>query len=269
MKMSVKPLALGSSGVAAAVVATIVFWWSVSLESRSVSTLCPDTLTARMLGNFGEVDRPIAPRRDSPWPGQTALMIAAGCGSIDAVDLLLASGAGVNAADEGGHTPVMYAAGAFRGGRSSHAESARAIGRLIEAGAELDAVNMGGRSALLIAIYMRDWEVCQLLIDAGASVEIVDSHSTSVVETAAIFGRPEVIQGLASRGLSFDAIDEDGNMLLHLAARGSVAGSQERFKALIEAGIDPAHLNNSGETAHDVASADKYLSRETVDVLKP
>jgi len=72
--------------------------------------------------------------------GTTLLMQAAGFGTVDAVKLLLAGGAGVNAKNQFEMTPLLF-------GAANH-EKARL---LIEKGADVNAKSKAGRTPLIIA----------------------------------------------------------------------------------------------------------------------
>jgi uncharacterized protein len=86
--------------------------------------------------------------------GYSALMLAAYCGNLAAVELLLARGADPNTTDLFGNTVLMGAA--YKG-------FAKIAQRLLSAGADLDATNVGGLDARGFALTYERPEVLTVL----------------------------------------------------------------------------------------------------------
>jgi uncharacterized protein len=129
--------------------------------------------------------------------GETALMWAAAEDHADAVALLLARGADANAASDattfpryvfgdgivalsarlprGGWSPLMYAArqGAVRGATE-----------LAKGGADLDAADPDGTTALVLAIENAHNDVAARLLEYGADPNIVDTTGTGALYAA-------------------------------------------------------------------------------------
>lgn len=102
-------------------------------------------LSAAVIRRQVEVARRLLERgapTDPPGAPLTPLMIACGSGSreqLPLVEMLLAAGAKVDARDESGRTPLMYAAGKIR---------LATVQRLIDAGADVRLRDNAGRSVL-------------------------------------------------------------------------------------------------------------------------
>jgi cytohesin len=94
-----------------------------------------------------------------PKKGPTVLMVAAGRGSDPLVDLLLRSGAKINATTKSGRTALAIAVA----GR--HTETVKL---LIEAGANLKKADKQGNTHLMIAQSKGSEEIVKLLKEAGA-----------------------------------------------------------------------------------------------------
>ena len=75
--------------------------------------------------------------------GRTPLMLACRSGDANEVDRLIASGADVNARNNSGTTPLMYAKTAAVGSGDT-----RVLCALIDAGADVNAKDAAGRTAL-------------------------------------------------------------------------------------------------------------------------
>ena len=102
-------------------------------------------------------------------------MYAAGFGTVDAVKLLLAKGADVNAKNQFDMTALLFGAG-------NH-EKARL---LIEKGADVNAKTKGGRTPLMIASACDGCSpTVKLLLDKGADPKAVDAHKIGALQIAA------------------------------------------------------------------------------------
>src|SRR5262245_33294409 len=85
--------------------------------------------------------------------GRPMLVLAASSNCLDAIDVLLAHGADVNAADENGTTALMHAAGLG---------FAKIVQRLLDKGADLDRTNKDRQSAWLMAAMGNQIEVVDI-----------------------------------------------------------------------------------------------------------
>jgi ankyrin repeat protein len=118
--------------------------------------------------------------------GFTALHLAAFFGQADAVRLLVARGASVDARGTGWMvgTPLHSAAS------GSHVEAA---GVLLDAGADADARQADGWTPLHAAAANGDAALVRRLLEAGADAEAVNDAGTSARELAAASGDAETV----------------------------------------------------------------------------
>ncbi|CAH1785340.1 unnamed protein product [Owenia fusiformis] len=91
--------------------------------------------------------------------------------------------------------------------------------RLLEGGADLNAISKTGKTALIIAIEMRFKSCVRLLMDAGADVNIKECGKTAIVYAIEEFYPPSYVQAIAKRGADLNVTMNDGETLLMLAAR--------------------------------------------------
>src|SRR5438874_10656 len=90
----------------------------------------------------------------------TALMYAAEVGSLDAMKLLVAGGADVNAQNASGSTALMWSV-----------SDAKKVRLLLEHNADANKVAKSGRTALIIAAYTSNSaEIVRMLLAKGADV---------------------------------------------------------------------------------------------------
>ncbi len=130
--------------------------------------------------------------------GVTALMIAAGLGYPEIVARLLARGADANAQDERGTRP-MHAAAQFAFANRDTARARRVLELLIEKGADLDAADAKGKTALLLLLGARaepgsasDQQHVQALLSlfliGRADVNLQDERGVSPLHACAMHG---------------------------------------------------------------------------------
>ncbi|MEW6349680.1 MAG: ankyrin repeat domain-containing protein [Thermodesulfobacteriota bacterium] len=136
---------------------------------------------------------------------ETPLMHAAQVGCPGPVKLLLEKGAGVNRKGKYGLTALMYACGASRDGlseerisrpgtegKSGERNYVETLKLILKAGAEVDAKNEWGWTALFFAAIKRDAEVVKLLLSAGADPHRRDLYGTTAEEHATAMGSREI-----------------------------------------------------------------------------
>ena len=148
--------------------------------------------------------------KDSIFGAQnlTALMLSiAIIKNSDIANSLIMRGADVNLVDAYGSTALHYAA--FIG-------SEIIVQNLLNAGADLNAVNEAEASPLLTAFYqmetnisnsrMQEYEkIVDILIRQGADVNFVDSYRNNALHYAAYIGSAELVQNLVNFGANVNA----------------------------------------------------------------
>ena len=98
---------------------------------------------------------------------------------------------------------------------------------------------------LLEAARNADHETALLLVRDGADVEAVEADGTSALHWAAHFGDAPLVEALLAAGADAAAANRYGMTPLHLAA---VDGNANVIAALIDAGADPNAVLPEGET---------------------
>lgn len=195
--------------------------------------------------------------------GTSVLMLAARHGRIRALQALLRAGADRHAVDRWGNTALAYAAhgghlavlhalaqgaadldaGLLAAARSG---DAAAVGTLVRAGANPDAVGASGHNALFEAAYGGDGGMVDALIEAGAHVDFVGREGETPLMMAACQGHAHVVGRLLRAGAHVDAADEAGFTALMFAARWGHAGAVGK---LLECGASIDLLERNGASA--------------------
>lgn len=126
--------------------------------------------------------------------GETALYVAASWGRDEVVSALIAAEASLDIrAYEQSYTPLMVAALASR---------SDVVGRLVEAGADVGAVDSEGNTALMLALGAADHESADRLIGTGTALDVVNRRRRGALELAVENGDPERVEGLLRAGAS-------------------------------------------------------------------
>jgi ankyrin repeat protein len=178
--------------------------------------------------------------------GNTPLHFAAHWGRYEVAQLLIASGANVNATGrrDDNWTPLFCAV------QQGQTDLARL---LIASHAEVDWKDKIGNTPLHFAAGDNRPEIADLLIAGGANV---NDRRTALDDWTPIFsaagnGRVEAMRVLLRRGADFGLRSRDGNMPIHKAAQN---GMSETIAVLIAAGADIDTPNADGNTPLAVAA---------------
>jgi len=161
--------------------------------------------------------------------------------------LLLEKGAGIEARDEGGSTPLISAAG--------NGDTAL-VKLLLEKGAAIEATNSFSQTPLISAACMcpsvdmpETDNVVRLLLDMGANIEATDKEGGTALLAAASWGRDTILKILLDRGANIEARDNKGNTALLISAAGNAYPTGNAVQVLLARGGDIAATNNNGDTA--------------------
>ena len=150
--------------------------------------------------------------------------------------------------------PIWHAA------QQGHLEVVRL---LLEAGADMNAANTDGTTALFVAAEWGYLEVVRLLIEAEADMNAKDAHGDTALLVAAMRGHLEVVRLLLKAGADMNVVDTDGATALFVAA---AHGRLEVLQLLLEAGADVNAARADGATALFVATENSRNS-EVVRLL--
>ena len=104
---------------------------------------------------------------------------------------------------------------------------------------------------LLIASYLGNADIVELLLEHGAKVDLVDDEDDTPLHCACIHGHFTIAQSLLKHGASVHSIDNDGDTPLHCAC---IKGSFHLAQLLIEHKADVHAKNDDQETPLHKAS---------------
>jgi ankyrin repeat protein len=144
--------------------------------------------------------------------------------------------------------------------KAAQAGSTADVEAALKAGADVDAVDESGNTALSIAAAGGHEAVAQALLAAKADPDRANGAGLSPLMRAAAQGRDAIVKALLAARADVAATDGRGRTaLVHAARSGSVA----TVKALLAAGADVAAADQDGGTALHGAAAEGH-----VDVVK-
>ena len=209
--------------------------------------------------------------------GRTPLHIAAEKGDEIIIQKLLTHGADPSLKDSPGNTslhvavrvkgeakPIIWKIGASKIRHfpaSYHICSTQTVQAIIDHGADVNAVNNRGQTALWFACIDGQNSIVKFLLDAGADPTIADRYEDTCLH-AAIHGNcsTETIQKILDHGAPVNAVNKDVATPLLLACSTAQA---ETVKILLVAKADPNSANADGDACLHVAMA-ADCNKETI-----
>jgi hypothetical protein len=143
-----------------------------------------------------------------------------------------------NALNSDGETPLMEA---------TYNGDLKAVDQLLNQGAEIDAQDADGWTALMCAIKFDYPEIATRLLERGANPNLKTfEDGTTALIIAATMGRLGIVRDLLDRGVFIDEEDTYGDTALMGAAND---GYFYLVEELLNRGADPNHQNDENDTA--------------------
>uniref|UniRef100_A0A4W4E428 non-specific serine/threonine protein kinase n=1 Tax=Electrophorus electricus TaxID=8005 RepID=A0A4W4E428_ELEEL len=217
--------------------------------------------------------------------GTPPLLISAGCGNVQIIDVLMKKGAEIQALDKSGANAIYYAA------RNGHVQTLKF---LHEKKCPLDIQDKSGETALHVAarygnvdvvqylcsiranpnltdreqevpLHCAAWHgysaVARVLCEAGCNVNARNREGESPLLTASARGFRDIAECLLEHGADMDSTDKDGHIALHLAVRRCQI---EVVKCLLSHHCYVDHQDRHGNTPLHIACKDGNLPLVTL-----
>src|SRR3989454_6709464 len=131
------------------------------------------------------------------------------------------------------------------------------IRTLLDAGADVNAAQVDGMTALHWAVYNDDTDTAGLLVRSGADVNAANLYGVPPLALACTNGNAELVRLLLDAGANANAQLRGGETVLMTAAR---AGSLEAVKALLARGAKPNARERRDQTALMWAAAEGHAA---------
>ena len=138
---------------------------------------------------------------------------------------------------------------------AAEAGQASAVRALLDAGADMNATQPDGTTALHWAAFRNDAEVAELLVRAGADPNARNAYGTHPLSLACTNGSSRLVKLLLQAGADPNAALESGETALMTASR---TGDLESVEALLAAGAEVNATERSSQTAAMWASAEGH-----------
>ena len=168
----------------------------------------------------------------------TPLYQASESGELKMVEYLISKSADVNLPNSSGSTPLHTAAG------SGRLEIVRA---LVDAGANVNAIRGPFTTVLYDAVFAKHVEVAELLLERGADVNGYLPLTTRKTHLHIAAGNSAMLRVLLKHGANINAKDNSGSTTLMYAA--SHPEGPEMCEILLEHGADVRARDNEGRKA--------------------
>ncbi len=162
---------------------------------------------------------------------------ALGCPAL--CELLISSGADVNAQNNRKKTPLMTAA--------RQPEMAGVVVLLLQAGADVKSVTVWEDTPLHYAVCSCNPAIVEMLLTAGAPVNVrMENGATPLMNAVRYENNVAIVDMLLKAGADIKIPEVDGNSPLHIACR---SGDLPMVESLLAAGGDVRDTNKFGDTA--------------------
>jgi ankyrin repeat protein len=186
----------------------LVAAWSSLITAQSSPSRLYDAIRTNNRAGLRAMVHGAADANAKDDGGKTPLMYAAAVGSIDAVKFLIDKGADVNAQNESGLTALMLAA-----------TDLPKVRLLVDRGANVNATTKLGRTALFLAAMSDDSAaIVRLLVTKGADLKATDMFRNTMLNAAAAGNDTETIHLVIDAGVDVNAAATTGLTPLMLAA---------------------------------------------------
>ncbi|XP_029295252.1 death-associated protein kinase 1 [Cottoperca gobio] len=173
--------------------------------------------------------------------GTPPLLIAAGCGNVQIIEVLMRKGAEIQANDKSGANAIYYAA------RHGHVETLKF---LHEKKCPLDIQDKSGETALHVAARYGNVDVVNYLCSIRANPDLADREQETPLHCASWHGYSPVARALCQAGCHVDAKNREGESpLLTASARGFV----DIVECLVTHRADLEATDKDGHTALHLA----------------
>jgi uncharacterized protein len=149
------------------------------------------------------------PPLPSPERIQELLFDAARLGRTDVIPALIQAGGDVMAFDAKGHPPLTLSC--------YHGHEAAAV-MLLDHSAPVDQGDTArGNTALMGVAFKGFTSIADRLLEAGAEVDAVNQAGQTALMFAALFGRADIVDRLVARGAEPNRTDAAGNSAISMA----------------------------------------------------
>src|SRR6266480_3898114 len=140
---------------------------------------------------------------------------------------------------------------------AAKARNTAEVQKLLGEGADANAKDNAGWTALIWAAYFGRTDTVRALLEKGADINAMDDSGKTVLMSAAVRGHADTVRALLEKGADVNAKSKVGRTALMSAAD---LGHLDTVRALLEQGADVDAKDKKGDTALRLAEKYKYSS---------
>jgi ankyrin repeat protein len=197
--------------------------------------------------------------------GRNAMMIAAGKGDVNLINLLYERGAAAFIYDQDQNTPLHYATNAGLVEASDLLIKLDAQTQQDKKAKALNFSNNNAETPLLIAAQKNQPQLVKLYLDKGANPDLADRRAFGPIIAAAQSGSEDMVRSLLDAKAKIDIHDVSGLTPLKAAIKGNHIAV---VKLLLERGADPDFTRSGDELPVQIVLSNKPFNSELFALLK-
>jgi ankyrin repeat protein len=244
---------LGNAEVAGLLLADGYDWAAKDENGATAWHYCTQNTNSDCLATMIEFLGDQEPPDEVDTEGRTALMWAAGVGSVEFITMLASKNFDVHAVDSTGATALHTAA---------YAGHDEAVQTLLQYEATVDAFDSMKLTPMCRACEMGHAAVVITLLNANASPDLQDEDGRTAMHWAALGGFDYIVRKLIEKNANVDAQDSQGRTALQCAAYG---GFIDVISVLCEVNANVNSQDSEGVSAMHWASSTGQI--EAVKIL--
>src|SRR2546426_549892 len=138
---------------------------------------------------------------------------------------------------------------------AAKARNTAEVQKLLGEGADANAKDKAGWTALIWAAYFGRTDTARALLEKGADVNAIDDSGKTALTSAAVRGHTDTVRALLEKGADVNAKSKAGRTALMSAAD---LGQLDTVRVLLEHGADVDVKDRKGDTALRLAEKYKY-----------
>lgn len=158
--------------------------------------------------------------------GRSVIHLAGALGEVSVLKTLIEKGADIDTVSVGGYKQTPLIEAATNG-------NLKTVKYLVSNGADIEAQDMFGRTALFHSLNNRKLETARFLIKNGSPVNTVDDQKQTPLHIAVSTGNPEIVSLLLQHGATIESYNSYGLTPLDLAEQFGF----EMIVEIIESGV--------------------------------
>jgi ankyrin repeat protein len=222
------------------------------------------SIDSSRLSSEGQEVKAVAAQRENADRFGQYLLDSLGSGTLAIVQHFLDGDPNVSVRDSGGRTPLILAADRLGYSWNNNSSFPEVLAKIVELGADVNAQDTDGKTALMEASDHGNLEMVQILINAGTDVSIRDQGGNTALHYAA--GSARCVAALLKAGADPNVIDNEGKTPLMKAVWYCRHDTKRKVvQTLLDGGAEPNAATNRYDSA--LLMACKFQRNKIINIL--